>query len=910
MPSVPNLPSENPRIAGIDGLRALAVLGVMFFHADWLFAQGGFFGVDLFFVISGFLITRLLLAELDRSGTISFRGFYLRRARRILPAMFTAIAGAALAAVVLAPDALPLLRVDALASALFVTNWHFIFQELSYFEYIGRQPLLQHLWSLAIEEQFYLLWPLIVLALASRGGRRVLGVVALALAAASAAWMGVLADRLGFPESMAIGRVYFGTDTHAMGLLAGAALAAAAPAITAWARPSGEAAAGDGAAPVRRSGALLGIAGLAGTLYLFWKVSENHPWLYPWAFLASGLFSVAAIVACLIPGPFGAVMDAQPLRWIGERSYGIYLWHWPVFMLTRPGVDIELAQGPAFALRCALTFALAAASYRFIEAPILGRALRPLPVTPQFAHGALAALACAALFVLAPPRDASSPGMGAPAAAASAAAVAPGGLPGAVTAAGVGQPAGAGAAAAPAAATAPGRALPSLVGRHTGQLTVVGDSVALGARSAIERSIDGAAVYAMVGWQAADVLAILQRMRAAGELRPKVLIHLGTNGYVTEKQLRAMLELLRDRERVLVVNSRVPRRWMAANNRLLATVVPQYPNAVLIDWHGISDPKPEYFVQDGVHLTGAGMRAFVSAMVAAGDFSKAAPAAPSQDATRPLLAPIMPEATEPEDYAPTLVRHTRPMAPDSFWQAMARCETGNNWQNGGEYAGGLGIYVGTWRQWGGREFAPTPDQATPAQQIIVANRVSTQGWQRPDGRFEPPVGFSGWGCLKTIGRPTLLMFTPDSLLAQRFRWSQRGQAVRDLQLMLGLPVDGVYRDRTAVRHREILEQRGLPTSLAAQAPTHSPGSPAATAAAAATATASPAGGTPATGDAAAPAPSAEGAAAPAAPSAESGTPPAAADTAAPAAPAPTTAPTPAPAPDAAPAGPVPSGGER
>jgi hypothetical protein len=322
----------------------------------------------------------------------------------------------------------------------------------------------------------------------------------------------------------------------------------------------------------------------------------------------------------------------------------------------------------------------------------------------------------------------------------------------------------------------------------------------------------------MVGWQAADVLSMLQRIRDAGELRSKVLIHLGTNGYVTEKQLRAMLELLRDRERVLVMNSRVPRRWMAANNRLWATVVPQYPNAVLIDWHGIADPKPEFFVQDGVHLTGSGMRAFVAAVVAAGDFSKAPPPDAAPDEPRRLLSPIMPEATEPEDYAPSLVRHTRPMAPDSFWQTMARCETGNNWQNGGEYAGGLGIYVGTWRQWGGREFAPTPDAATPAQQIIVANRVSTQGWQRPDGRFEPPVGFSGWGCLKTIGRPTLMMFTPESLLAQRFRWLQRGQAVRDLQLLLGLPVDGVYRDRTAVRHREILEQRGLPMSLAASAP--------------------------------------------------------------------------------------------
>jgi hypothetical protein len=346
---------------------------------------------------------------------------------------------------------------------------------------------------------------------------------------------------------------------------------------------------------------------------------------------------------------------------------------------------------------------------------------------------------------------------------------------------------------------------------------VIGDSVALGARSALERGIDGAAVYATVGWQAADVLKILERIRAAGDLQPKVMIHLGTNGYISERQLRAMLDMLRDRERVLVMNSRVPRRWMAANNQLLATLVPQYPNAVLVDWHSLSDGHPEFFVQDGVHLTGSGMRAFVGAVVAAGDFRKVG-VPDAVEESRALLAPIMPEASEPEDYAPTLERHTRPMAPDSFWQVMARCETGNNWQNGGEYAGGLGIYVGTWGQWGGREFAPTPDQATPAEQIIVANRVSTQGWMRPDGRLERPVGFSGWGCLKTIGRPRLMMFTSESLLSQRFRWQQRGQAVRDLQAILGVPVDGIYQGATTIRHRDILVQRGLPLERAASAP--------------------------------------------------------------------------------------------
>jgi hypothetical protein len=243
------------------------------------------------------------------------------------------------------------------------------------------------------------------------------------------------------------------------------------------------------------------------------------------------------------------------------------------------------------------------------------------------------------------------------------------------------------------------------------------------------------------------------------------------------------------------------------------------------------------------------MRAFVGAVVAAGDFRKAAASAAVEE-PRQLLAPIMPEASEPEDYAPTLERHTRPMAPDSFWQSIARCETGNNWQNSGEYAGGLGIYVGTWGQWGGREFAPTPDQATPAEQIIVANRVSTQGWMRPDGRSERPVGFSGWGCLKTIGRPRLMMFTTESLLSQRFRWQQRGQAVRDLQAVLGVPIDGVYQGATAIRHRDILVQRGLPLERSASAPVAAAPAVATAAPGAAVLTPKDAGGSPATAPAA------------------------------------------------------------
>jgi hypothetical protein len=151
---------------------------------------------------------------------------------------------------------------------------------------------------------------------------------------------------------------------------------------------------------------------------------------------------------------------------------------------------------------------------------------------------------------------------------------------------------------------------------------------------------------------------------------------------------------------------------------------------------------------------------------------------------------------------------------EQFWVDIADCETGSDWTNPGRYSGGLGIFIGSWDGWGGREFAPTPAEASPGQQITVANRISTQGWTRPDGKYVRPVGFGGWGCSKVVGAPQLLTFTPESVLAHPFSWSQRGEVVRDLQAILGLPRDGVYGRQTWVVHVRHLEWRQLPRDLA------------------------------------------------------------------------------------------------
>jgi hypothetical protein len=164
--------------------------------------------------------------------------------------------------------------------------------------------------------------------------------------------------------------------------------------------------------------------------------------------------------------------------------------------------------------------------------------------------------------------------------------------------------------------------------------------------------------------------------------------------------------------------------------------------------------------------------------------------------------------------------HPKPMPLERYWEAIARCETGGDWKNGGRYAGGLGIFIQSWEAWGGRQFAPTPDAAAPHEQIIVANRISTQGWMRPDNKFVRPVGFGGWGCVKKVGAPELLTFEPASVIVQPFSWRQRGELVRDLQAILGLPRDGVYGRQTWETHVRHLEARQLPRTLAPATPSH------------------------------------------------------------------------------------------
>lgn len=397
-----------PGVPALDGVRALAVVAVLVDHGGVAGAHGGFVGVDVFFVLSGFLITSLLLAEQRRTDRIDLAGFWTRRARRLLPALAVMVVAVGLGREFFPPDAVAGLRGDGVAAFLWVANWRFIAQQTDYFAQGGTPSPLQHTWSLGVEEQYYLLWPLLLIALAwliavmTVGHRRRAGAPGIlrwavfALAASGAAASAIEAIILA--SDGPIERVYFGTDTRAQALLIGAA--ASALLVRDWPPTATE------PAPVRsqwgrsalRVLPFAGLAGLAAAVH--WATGSAVEFRYG---LLTGvaLAAIALIVSVTLDqqGAVARVLASRPLVWLGGVSYGVYLWHWPAFLVLN-GERTGWSGFPLFVLRCVLTLALATASWWLIEGPI--RRWRPVPGRLLPAAGVSVAAAVALMVVVVP----------------------------------------------------------------------------------------------------------------------------------------------------------------------------------------------------------------------------------------------------------------------------------------------------------------------------------------------------------------------------------------------------------------------------------------------------------------------------------------------------------------------------
>jgi peptidoglycan/LPS O-acetylase OafA/YrhL len=350
-----------PHISALDGARGVAVAGVLLFHGGHLL--GGYLGVDFFFVLSGFLITSLLLAESARTGSIGLGGFWARRARRLLPALAVLMIGVAIYCIVLAtPDQLAQIRGDALATLGYVANWREVFAHQNYFALFTSPSPLNHAWSLSIEEQFYVIWPLVFFGLLSRFRRatpKAVLVTSLVLAATSSVLMIALYD----PANVAA--VYYGTETRAAAILFGAALGA-------WLAIRGP-------AQGKNARVALEAAGIVGAIVLAiaWaRLDGQSSTLYRGGFLLCGLAATAVIAAAVHPTPraLSRVLSLRPLCALGLISYGVYLYHWPIDVALDQN-RLHLAGWPLLGVQTAVTLLIATASYRFVEQPIRRGAL-------------------------------------------------------------------------------------------------------------------------------------------------------------------------------------------------------------------------------------------------------------------------------------------------------------------------------------------------------------------------------------------------------------------------------------------------------------------------------------------------------------------------------------------------------
>lgn len=626
-------------IPALDGLRTLAVVAVVLYHLNLTWAQGGLLGVTIFFVLSGYLITRLLLNEVAKTGRIDLKSFWIRRIRRLAPAVVTVVFVTCALCTIFNHVMLTKMRPDILPSLLFFNNWWQIAQNVSYFNALGDPSPLTHFWSLAIEEQFYLIWPPLLFAMVSMHmskpstRRMVLG-----LAAVSTIAMMVLYNPAADPS-----RVYYGTDTRVFSLLLGAWMAfipdrdlapvrlahllgldclvraakrgkldknskgghdakTDSAAETAQAQPSALVRFWSSPASID----VLGVVGLVGLAAMVALTNGYTAFQYRGGTLLCSILTLMVIAACVQPqGMVARALSAEPLVWVGKRSYSIYLWHYPLLLLMNPVANINDTPWWQYILQVLVVVAVAECSYRFIETPFrkgaFGRTVsefRDGTTTPaNWARAHIPACAtCGIVLVIAlgglifVPETSALSGEGAEVLNKEAKNTAP----------------------------TDQQAADDTDKDNDGfpdgsyDLLMIGDSVSLRAVDSFDGVFPHSHIDAEKGRQFDAGRATFEgylQQNLAGKI---VVFALGTNGLVTDDQIDAIMTDAGDKRIVVFVNTRSPQPWVSSTNQAIANAATRYKNVRVIDWYGYSANRNDLFDGDGTHLSATGVTEYLN----------------------------------------------------------------------------------------------------------------------------------------------------------------------------------------------------------------------------------------------------------------------------------------------------------
>lgn len=616
--SVPAAPADSKRrararlrqVPGLDGLRGLAVLAVVIYHFFGDILPGGYLGVDMFFVLSGFLITSLLVREFNVTGRISLKGFWLRRFRRILPAALIVLSICTAIVALIGGDLAVGIREQFLGTFFFVNNWTQIATSQTYFA-PNEVQVFAHYWSLAVEEQFYLIWPLLMLgvfAISRRKPKRLPIAVSLILAIASAVAMALLYSPGEDPT-----RVYYGTDTHAFGLLIGAMLSLIMTSTDkdmdadSW--------------PTANKGIFAGTVGvfaLVGYLAQLVWMGADRDFTYRGGLVLTSVLGAAMIWAVVREsGPLTWIFRTRVMRWLGQRSFSLYLWHWPVVMIVH-----ALSDAPSWLLgllSLPLSCLLAEVTYQFVENPFRRAGFRPTwhaywaarPSMEEIKVGFGKAMwpAVPVLVVLSvlgvgyalvtsedkselerelermaqsneqaenssPTQSSSAP-------------------------------------AKPSETTKPKekRALPT-----GNEISAIGDSVMLAASEALNERFPGISIDATISRHYSAALPVIKAQKDSGQLRSTVFVGLGTNGATFEGQMDELINIVGPKRTLVLVMPYGERDWMGQARAEIIDAATAHDNVYIADWCGMAQENPAMLYDDGVHPLPEGAHLYADAL--------------------------------------------------------------------------------------------------------------------------------------------------------------------------------------------------------------------------------------------------------------------------------------------------------